>query len=70
MIKSKKLSDNRWFIWTIVFLLVSGVSLVSYIMITDVNENLSMDTTTVSRQVKDSTDSKTPAKTVKTLTGG
>jgi hypothetical protein len=26
--------DPRWFIWTIVFLLVSGVSLVSYIMIT------------------------------------
>lgn len=26
--------DPRWFIWTIVFLIVSGVSLVSYIIIT------------------------------------
>lgn len=67
MIKSKKLSNNRWFIWTIVFLLVSGVSLVSYIMITDVSDNLAMDTTTVNHQVKTPTASKTPAKTVKTL---
>lgn len=32
--------DPRWFIWTIVFLIVSGVSLASYIFITssdDVN---------------------------------
>jgi hypothetical protein len=36
-----KANDPRWFIWTIVFLLVSGVSLVSYIMITsdDITEN-------------------------------
>lgn len=27
------LYNPRWFIWTIVFLLVSGVSLVSYILI-------------------------------------
>ncbi len=27
-------ADPRWFIWTVVFLIVSGVSLVSYIFIT------------------------------------
>lgn len=27
--------DPRWFIWTIVFLLVTGISLVSYIMLSD-----------------------------------
>lgn len=27
--------NPRWFIWTIVFLVVSGVSLVSYIMLSD-----------------------------------
>lgn len=31
--------DHRWFIWTIVFLIVSGVSLTSYIMITEIDEN-------------------------------
>lgn len=30
--------DPRWFIWTIVFLIVSGVSLVSYILITSSND--------------------------------
>ncbi len=25
--------DSRWFIWTIVFLMVSGISLVSYILL-------------------------------------
>ncbi len=35
---SSNLSDNRWFIWTIVFLVVSGVSLVSYIAISDMNQ--------------------------------
>jgi hypothetical protein len=30
--------DPRWFIWTIVFLIVSGVSLVSYIVITSSND--------------------------------
>ena len=28
---------HRWFIWTIVFLLVSGISLTSYIMISEIN---------------------------------
>jgi hypothetical protein len=32
--QGQKLYDPRWFIWTIVFLLVSGISLVSYITIT------------------------------------
>jgi hypothetical protein len=27
--------DPRWFVWAIVFLLVTGVSLVSYIMLSD-----------------------------------
>jgi len=27
--------DPRWFIWTIVFLLVSGVSLISYILLSE-----------------------------------
>jgi hypothetical protein len=30
--------DPRWFIWTVVFLIVSGVSLVSYILITSSND--------------------------------
>lgn len=30
--------DPRWFIWTIVFLIISGVSLVSYILITSNND--------------------------------
>ncbi len=32
-------SDPRYFIWAIVFLIVSGVSLVSYIMITGIYED-------------------------------
>lgn len=31
--------DHRWFIWTVLFLIVSGVSLVSYIMITTMNDD-------------------------------
>jgi hypothetical protein len=27
--------DSRWFIWTIVFLVVTGISLVSYIALSD-----------------------------------
>ena len=27
--------DPRWFIWTIVFLVVTGISLVSYIILSD-----------------------------------
>jgi hypothetical protein len=43
-------ADHRWFIWTIVFLLVSGVSLVSYIMITDINQDTALlDSVTVKR---------------------
>lgn len=30
--------DSRWFIWTIVFLVVTGVSLVSYIVLSDPND--------------------------------
>ena len=32
---SKTNYDPRWFIWTIVFLVVTGISLVSYIMLSD-----------------------------------
>jgi hypothetical protein len=32
-------TDHRWFIWTVLFLIVSGVSLVSYIMITTINQD-------------------------------
>jgi cytochrome c-type biogenesis protein CcmH/NrfG len=28
--------DPRWFVWTIVFLVVTGISLVSYIILSDV----------------------------------
>jgi hypothetical protein len=34
--------DPRWFIWTIVFLLVSGVSLASYILITRTQDEASV----------------------------
>jgi len=30
--------DPRWFIWTIVFLVVTGISLVSYIVFSDTTE--------------------------------
>ncbi len=32
-------ADHRWFIWTIVFLIASGVSLVSYIMISEIEQD-------------------------------
>lgn len=35
----KDSNDLRWFIWTIVFLVVSGVALVSYILLTDYATN-------------------------------
>ncbi|MEK7161708.1 MAG: hypothetical protein AAB729_03395 [Patescibacteria group bacterium] len=31
--------DPRWFIWTIVFLVVTGISLVSYIVLSDNGTN-------------------------------
>ena len=31
--------DPRWFIWTIVFLLATGISLVSYIVLSDDGTN-------------------------------
>lgn len=31
--------DPRWFIWTIVFLVVTGISLVSYIVLSDSEVN-------------------------------
>lgn len=36
IIKPPLKDDHRWFIWAIVFLIISGVSLTSYIMITDI----------------------------------
>jgi hypothetical protein len=32
-------SDIRWFVWTIVFLVVTGISLVSYIVFSDNSVN-------------------------------
>jgi hypothetical protein len=40
-LEQKPSYDPRWFIWTIVFLIVSGVSLVSYILITTSNDDAS-----------------------------
>jgi hypothetical protein len=37
-------ADLRWFIWTIVFLLVTGVSLVTYITYTSYTEDVSGST--------------------------
>ncbi len=31
--------DPRWFIWTIVFLVATGISLVSYILLSDTGTN-------------------------------
>jgi hypothetical protein len=33
--------DPRWFIWTIVFLVVTGISLVSYIVLSDPGTSVS-----------------------------
>lgn len=35
--------NPRWFIWTIVFLVVSGVALVSYIVLSDTSNAYSSD---------------------------
>ncbi len=48
--------DPRWFIWTVVFLIVSGVSLVSYILITTSNDesnNLYVPIVHIRREVSD-----------------
>lgn len=34
--------DHRYFIWTIIFLIVSGISLVSYIMVTEIEYDAQM----------------------------
>lgn len=36
----KDVYDPRWFIWTIVFLVVTGISLVSYIMMSDADNDI------------------------------
>jgi hypothetical protein len=43
-----KTYDPRWFIWTVVILIVSGVSLVSYILVTNTQD--SADTAFLSAQ--------------------
>ena len=35
--------DTRWFIWTIVFLVVVGVGLTAYIVVTSTNDTASAD---------------------------
>ncbi|MBL8031909.1 MAG: hypothetical protein JNK33_06350 [Candidatus Doudnabacteria bacterium] len=42
--QSPKHIDLRWFVWTIVFLLVTGVSLVTYITYTSFTEEVSGST--------------------------
>lgn len=37
--KNNKKSELRWFVWSVVFLVIVGVALVSYIMLTDVASN-------------------------------
>lgn len=32
-------ADSRWFIWAIVVILVGGISLISYIKITEINDD-------------------------------
>ena len=44
--------DPRWFIWTIVFLIVSGVSLVSYIIITGSEDSADATFLTIQRAPK------------------
>ena len=39
--------DPRWFIWTIVFLVVTGISLVSYIVLSDTSTTDAADLTPV-----------------------
>ena len=39
--------DTRWFIWTIVFLVVTGISLVSYIALSDTGSADNSSVTTV-----------------------
>jgi hypothetical protein len=34
-VSAKEAYDPRWFVWTIVFLVVAGISLVSYILLSD-----------------------------------
>jgi len=42
--------DPRWFIWTIVFLVVTGISLVSYIVLSDTGSADAAGFTTVHRK--------------------
>ncbi len=47
--------DPRWFIWTIVFLVVTGISLVSYIVLSDSGTDDITDITPVKTQMHKST---------------
>lgn len=38
-IPTQEYYNPRWFIWTIVFLVVTGISLVSYIVLSDAGSN-------------------------------
>jgi hypothetical protein len=47
--------DARWFIWTIVFLVVTGISLVSYIALSDTglaDDSVGVTTHTTHKTVK------------------
>jgi hypothetical protein len=43
--QASEVYDPRWFIWTIVFLLVTGVSLVSYIVFSEPSAEAAPDIT-------------------------
>ncbi len=40
-------SDSRWFIWTIVVILVGGISLISYIKVTEINDDSQISVETI-----------------------
>ena len=50
--------DPRWFIWTIVFLVVTGISLVSYIVFSDNTGDISGDLTVHNKQLTTTTSTK------------
>ena len=33
----KELTPNRWFVWTIVVVIIAGIALVGYIKVSDIN---------------------------------
>ena len=65
MPQAKSTYNPRWFIWTIVFLVVAGISLVSYIVLSDTGATVTPDFARTKAQTKTATSTtpKTPVKT-------